>query len=197
MDIYPTLADLCGLAIPAGLDGVSLKPLMENPALPSTKVAISQYPRDGSQTGNRSLMGYSIRDTRWRLTLWRDRHDGKIAATELYDEQNDPAETVNVALKPENKSIVERLSTHLPPLPVEHPGPASGAPAIQPKLDRAALFEKKDKNHDGKLSREEFLANQPDLEAANPRFDEWDVDKDGFLSRDEFVYLGKKLAGEK
>ena len=110
VDVYPTLADVCGLSVPSGLDGISLKPWLENASLPATKVAISQYPRGGRQTGNRPLMGYSMRDERWRLTLWRDRRDGSIAATELYDEKNDPAETVNLANKPENRAIVETLS---------------------------------------------------------------------------------------
>ncbi len=198
VDIYPTLADLCGLPIPAGLDGVSLKPLTENPAAATNKVAISQYPRGGAQTGNRPLMGYSIRDSRWRLTLWRDRRDGAIAATELYDEQNDPAESANLAAKPENKAVIEGLSKYLPPLPAPAvaAGPKPGAPA-KPALDRNALFAKKDKNNDGKLSREEFMANQPDPEAAKPRFDLWDVDKDGFLSREEFVESGQKAANPK
>jgi arylsulfatase A-like enzyme len=116
VDVYPTLADLCGLPMPKGLDGVSLKPQIENPATPSTKVAISQYPRGGGKTGLGQLMGYSIRDDRWRLTVWRSRKDGTIAATELYDETNDPNETVNVADKPENKTVIENLSKMLPPL---------------------------------------------------------------------------------
>lgn len=195
VDIYPTLAEVCGLNVPAGLDGRSLKPFLADPATASDKVAISQYPRGGAATGNRPLMGYSIRDARWRLTLWRDRRDGSIAATELYDEQNDPVESVNLATKPENKSVIDRLAAHLPAF---SPGDAKAAPPsspkadAKPKQDRVAMFEKKDKNHDGKLSREEFMANQPDPEAAKPRFDLWDLDKDGFLSRDEFVYSGKK-----
>ncbi|MEO7319481.1 MAG: sulfatase-like hydrolase/transferase [Chthoniobacteraceae bacterium] len=192
VDVYPTLADVCGLPIPAGLDGVSLKPLVDNPSASVKKIAISQYPRGGPQTGGRSLMGYSIRDARWRLTLWRDRNNHEIAAKELYDEQNDPAETVNLASKPEHKGIIAELSQHLPP-PLESKvaGKAKVAPA-KPGVDRAALFENKDKDHDGKLSREEFLANQPDPEAAKLRFDPWDLNKDGFLSREEFIHGGKK-----
>jgi len=121
VDVYPTLADVCGLSVPSGLDGMSLKPWLDKPSLPAAKVAISQFPRNGIVTGNRPLMGYSIRDERWRLTVWRDRRDGSTAATELYDETNDPAETVNLANKPESKSIVETLSKHLPP-PVRLPG---------------------------------------------------------------------------
>ena len=54
------------------------------------------------------------------------------------------------------------------------------------------MFEKKDKNHDGKLSFEEFMANQPEPETAKKRFAQWDTDKDGFLSREEFINMGRK-----
>jgi hypothetical protein len=67
--------------------------------------------------------------------------------------------------------------------------PVAGAKSAN---DRAAMFEKRDKNHDGKLSREELIGNQRDPEAAKARFDKWDVDKDGFLSRDEFINMGGK-----
>ena len=40
---------------------------------------------------------------------------------------------------------------------------------------------------DGKLTREEFLANQPDPDKAPARFTLFDADKDGVLSREEFV----------
>ena len=105
VDVYPTLADVCGLAIPAGLDGSSLKNFIENPAAPATKVAISQYPRNAGPSGG-SVMGYSIRDDRWRATFWRERTGSKIVATELYDEQSDPNETVNLAAKPEHKPVM-------------------------------------------------------------------------------------------
>jgi arylsulfatase A-like enzyme len=114
VDIYPTLADVCGLTIPEGLDGKSLKPFLENPNAPKQKVAISQYPRSIPSDG--PLMGYSIRDERWRCTFWRQRIGGKIIATELYDEVNDPAETENIADKPEHKSLVESFAKHLPPI---------------------------------------------------------------------------------
>jgi iduronate 2-sulfatase len=116
VDIYPTLADVCGLPVPTGLDGVSLRPVLDDPGATVRQIAISQYPRGGREAGGRKLMGYSIRDDRWRLTLWRDRDDGTIVARELYDEQDDPHETVNVADRPEHADIVGRLAAHLPPL---------------------------------------------------------------------------------
>jgi arylsulfatase A-like enzyme len=115
VDIYPTLAEVCGLPAPAGLDGVSLRPILDDPAATVRTVALSQYPRGPRETGGRSLMGYSIRDDRWRLTLWRDRADGTIVARELYDERDDPHETTNVAARSEHADVVRRLSAHLPP----------------------------------------------------------------------------------
>lgn len=199
VDVYPTLADVCGLATRSGLDGVSLKPWLENPSTPMKKVAISQYPRGSA---GRQLMGYSIRDERWRLTLWRDRKTQEVADTELYDEQNDPAETVNLAGKPEHKAVIKKLSKHLPPpaaYPVKQtPAAAKVAPeksaasVAKPAQDREALFEKKDTNHDGKLSRDEFVVNQSDSDAAKTRFDKWDTNRDGFLSREEFIGMREK-----
>lgn len=193
VDVYPTLADVCGLPIPAGLDGVSLKPWLEDPATPMKKVAISQYPRSNDK---RPLMGYSIRDERWRLTLWRDRKTQEIAFTELYDEKNDPAESANLAEKPEHKPVIEALSKFLlPPIPeakahadeVGKTEKAAKSDESKPAVDRKALFEKRDKNGDGKLSREEFMSGQPDAEAAKGRFEKWDDDKDGFISREDFI----------
>ncbi len=184
VDIYPTLADVCGLPVPSGLDGNSLKPWLENPTAPSAKVAISQYPRGGA------LMGYSIRDARWRLTLWRDRKNAEIVATELYDEQNDAPESKNVAAA--NPEVVARLSKSLPPFESFKPTRApENETTPKPSSERTSLFEKKDKNQDAKLSSEEFLANQSDANAAKKRFTQWDTDKNGNLSREEFVGMGK------
>jgi len=115
VDVYPTLADVCGLTLPAGLDGESLKKFIENPAAPATKVAISQYPR-GLGKGGGAVMGYSIRDDRWRATVGREGNGSRMVATELYDEKNDPAETISLHDKPENKAVLEALAKHLPPV---------------------------------------------------------------------------------
>ena len=60
-------------------------------------------------------MGYSIRDDRWRLTLWRERDGAGIVARELCDEEDDPQETVNLAGQREHAPVIERLSQFLPP----------------------------------------------------------------------------------
>ncbi len=202
IDLYPTLADVCGLPIPKELEGVSLRPVLDDPAAKVRPVAISQYPRNDA---GESLMGYSIRDDRWRLTLWRDRADNSIHATELYDEVGDPHETVNVAGKPEHAEVVARLAKFLPaPIAPAKAGAgaadakkAKGAPGAakgDPKAgtrDRGAMFEARDANKDGKLTKEEFMTRQPDPAQAAQNFMQFDKDKSGDLTRDEFVKLGR------
>lgn len=109
VDVYPTLADLAGLPLPAHLEGVSFKPLLANPARPWKQAAFSQYPRPNA--GN-PLMGYSMRTDRYRLTVWVGRNDhSKIDAIELYDHQADPQENQNIAKRAENAALVEKLMT--------------------------------------------------------------------------------------
>ncbi len=106
VDIYPTLTELAGLPIPAHLEGVSLKPLLDAPDRPWKSAVFSQYPR--SQHGG--LMGYSMRTERHRLTVWVDRKDHtRIVATELYDHEVDPQENTNVAGDPAQAATLERL----------------------------------------------------------------------------------------
>jgi choline-sulfatase len=116
VDVYPTLTDACGLPPAADLAGTSLVPLLHDPSASVKQVAISQYPRGAGKGAGTPLMGYSIRDDRWRLTVWRENAGTRIVATELYDEANDPAETRNLAATPALREVVERLSRHLPPV---------------------------------------------------------------------------------
>ena len=203
IDIYPTLADLCGLPKPKDVEGVSLKPVLDDAAASVRPVAISQYPRSD---GGKSLMGYSIRDDRWRLTLWRDRKDNSIHATELYDEVGDPHETVNVATKPELAEVIARLTKFLPPpiapatdkntaAPAGKKGKAGkGAAKGDPKAgtrDRGAMFDGRDLNKDGKLNKEEFMLHQKDPEQAAKNFVKFDKDLSGDVNREEYVKSGK------
>lgn len=106
VDIFPTLADLCGLPIPDGLDGRSLRPWLEDPARPSAK------PAHGFATGG----ARTVRDDRWRLIAQE-----KSKIVELYDLANDPAATREVStLHPEE---VTRLRDLLPPAVKPAPSP--------------------------------------------------------------------------
>ncbi len=108
VDIYPTLCDLAGLKQPSWLQGYSLKPALDNPSAKIGKsMAFQVYPRSNKEDG--ALLGQSIRTERWRLVEWQKK-DRSVVASELYDYQNDPDETVNLATKPEYAATVNELS---------------------------------------------------------------------------------------
>lgn len=106
LDLYPTLADLCGLKPPADLEGASLRPLLTNPTTAKwNKPAVTQV------WHNRNAWGYSIRTERWRYTEWLQ---GK-AGRELYDHARDPEEIDNLAADPAHRKTVARLSRQVRP----------------------------------------------------------------------------------
>jgi len=102
VDLYPTVAELCGLPIPAGLEGISLAPLLDDPDRAGKKAAFSQYPRG-------DVMGRSMRTERYRYTEWA-RPGAPPLGVELYDHQTDPDENVNLARQPEHKELAASLA---------------------------------------------------------------------------------------
>lgn len=104
VDVYPTLAQLCGLEVPKGLDGRSLVPQLDDPQAPAPKAALTEVQR-GRGKGQAPLRGYSIRTPRWRYTEW----DGGRAGVELYDHQTDPQEFHNLARDPAHAATLGEL----------------------------------------------------------------------------------------
>jgi arylsulfatase A-like enzyme len=98
IDLYPTLSDLCGLPAPKGLDGVSLAPLLRDPAAAWDRPAVCTYFRNN----------HSVRSERWRYTRY---HDG---GEELYDHNVDPLEWENLAGLPRYHFIKQELARWLP-----------------------------------------------------------------------------------
>lgn len=108
VDLYPTLVDLCGLPTPGHLEGTSFATLLSDPNRPWKQAAFSQYLRPGKPP----IMGRSIRTADHRYTEWTD-PQGEVVGVELYDEQSDPRETVNLAADVNHRATVVRLATEL------------------------------------------------------------------------------------
>jgi len=116
IDLHPTLADLCGLPAPSGLEGVSLKPLLENPTMPRSRPAYTQVTRgtptatgEKAKAGSPRIMGRSVRTERWRYTEW----DEGTKGTELYDHDADPHEWKNLAKDPAHAATVREMQALL------------------------------------------------------------------------------------
>ena len=106
LDLYPTLAELCGIETPGNLQGQSLVPMLTDPQASGRGWALTQVTRRG---GGDRFFGYSIRTQRWRYTEWDEGRQGR----ELYDHDADPREQTNLALRPEHADTVRELSTEL------------------------------------------------------------------------------------
>lgn len=113
LDLYPTLVELCGLPRREALDGVSLRPVLDDPEATVRQHALTQHPRPAYYRGHPEFMGYSLRTGRFRYTEWRQWKDGSVAARELYNHRNDPLETANLAGKSKYAATVKRLSQQL------------------------------------------------------------------------------------
>jgi uncharacterized sulfatase len=98
LDLYPTLAELCGLTPPHKLAGRSLTPLLEDPQATWDKPAFTQVWRGG-------FPGHSVRTERWRYTEWDEGRRG----VQLTDYQADPREERNLADDPAHAAIVAEL----------------------------------------------------------------------------------------
>jgi uncharacterized sulfatase len=109
VDLYPTVADLCGLKLPHPVAGASLKPVLADPAA-SVKDAAFTLVTHGAK-----VHGQSVRTDRWRFTRWSD------GPTELYDHAADPEENYNVASA--HPAVVAQLEARLKTLPPYRPAP--------------------------------------------------------------------------
>jgi uncharacterized sulfatase len=102
VDVYPTLVQLAPLPRVKGLEGVSLCPLLDDPADAKHRWREVAY----TQVVHGDTVGRSVRTERFRYIEW----DGGKAGIELYDHDNDAHETVNLADDP--KFAVVRSHLH-------------------------------------------------------------------------------------
>jgi len=116
VDIYPTLAELCGLAAPPGLEGKSLVPLLDDPGAVWTRPAFTLVARE-------DWLGRSVRTERWCYTEWDESRRG----VELYDLQADPRESKNLAKSPKSAATIAELKGLLRSGPVAKESPVRTA----------------------------------------------------------------------
>jgi len=108
-DIYPTLAELCGLELPAHVEGSSLVPVLNDPGMPWEESSYTVWPHnrwDYDQT----IMGYSVKTPDFNYTEWVKLNSGEVLDRDLYDHRNDPRETVNVVNDPAYEELTQALA---------------------------------------------------------------------------------------
>lgn len=100
VDLYPTLAQLCALPQPSGMDGHSLVPLLEEPKRPWPHPAFSVWSENGKEVD-----GIMVRSGSLRYAEFFRRGKGAM----LTDLATDPHETRNLIEDPAKRDEVERL----------------------------------------------------------------------------------------
>ncbi len=119
IDLYPTLAELCGLDIPESVDGRSFAALLADGDADWSEPTLTTM----------GFKNHSLRDSRYRYSLYAD------GTEELYDHQTDPMEWQNLASDPELQAVKDRLSQYLP----THDEPVAGNYEMDKKRLRRAL----------------------------------------------------------
>lgn len=113
VDLYPTLAELCGLPRPDHLSGQSLVGVLNDPSKAGRSsaltVAVSRAKRMHPELKKNNIKGYSIRTARYRYTEW----GGGEFGSELYDYEADPQEYTNRVNDPNHASVVAEMKALL------------------------------------------------------------------------------------
>jgi iduronate 2-sulfatase len=136
VDLFPTLAELCGIKAPDNLQGQSLAAMLKDPSAAGRGWALTQVVGGGGMQNKRTF-GFSLRTPRWRYTEWDEGRLGR----ELYDHDADPRELTNLASDPQHTKTVAELSKQLQTA-VAATLPQSGEiPPIKPGLWAPTLVE--------------------------------------------------------
>ncbi|MDQ5979254.1 MAG: iduronate 2-sulfatase [Verrucomicrobiota bacterium] len=116
VDLFPTLAALCGVTPPSNLQGRSFVPLLHDPTATGKEYAYTVV-RRGDQ------LGRAIRFDHWRYTEW-----GSPDNAELYDLHADPTEFTNLISNPVHAAILARAKALLAQAEQHAKGPAKSNP---------------------------------------------------------------------
>lgn len=98
LDLYPTLVELAGLPPKSDLDGISIVPLLKNPAAAWDRPALTTA----------GFKNHALRTERWRYIRYED------GSEELYDHDKDPLERANLAASAEFAQVKADLQKWLP-----------------------------------------------------------------------------------
>jgi arylsulfatase A-like enzyme len=98
LDIFPTVCDLVGTDVPAGLDGKSLKPVIEGRASGVRDTLFLAYRQ----------VQRAVRDDRWKMIRYP-----QVNITQLFDLKTDPDELTNLADKSEQAERIKSLTAEM------------------------------------------------------------------------------------
>lgn len=95
LDLYPTVASLCGLDVPSRLQGKDISPLLDDPTRKVREAAFSVAP---------SSKGFLLREQQWAYIQYGEDASGGM---ELFDMVRDPRQYTNLVDRPEHRATVQ------------------------------------------------------------------------------------------
>ena len=113
IDLAPTFADLAGAPIPDSVDGVSLLPLLLDPAAAWRDDLLFEHWPTEEGIGSKIPEFYAVRNSEWKYVEY------STGEKELYDLKNDPYELQNAAGLSEYAEIQAQLQKRLNELKAE------------------------------------------------------------------------------
>ncbi len=128
LDVYPTLAELCALPAPSGLEGQSLVSLMNARDPSATRRAATSLVFHYDPKRGIDIPGRSVISAQWRYTEWAGGSEGR----ELYGTVDDPGEYQNRATDPRYGEALREGEALLRAAPPLKPGQAERPRALLP-----------------------------------------------------------------
>lgn len=101
LDLYPTVASLCGLKVPERIQGLDISETLNDPATEVRDAAFSVAPM---------RKGFLLRTEKWAYIQYGEDASGGI---ELFDVQKDPKQYTNLADLPDHAEIVQQFKARL------------------------------------------------------------------------------------
>jgi iduronate 2-sulfatase len=101
LDLFPTTARLCGLEVPARLQGSDISPMFDDPQHSVRNMAFSVAP---------SSKGFLLRNDEWAYIQYAE---DASRGVELYDVVKDPKQYTNLAVQTEYSHVVESFKETL------------------------------------------------------------------------------------
>jgi iduronate 2-sulfatase len=97
LDLYPTMASLCGLEVPERLQGKDISRMLDDPQHSVREAAFSVSP---------SQQGFLLREDRWAFIQYGE---DASKGVELFDMQTDPKQYTNLAGHPQYRGLVDEF----------------------------------------------------------------------------------------
>ena len=101
LDLYPTIASLCGLKVAQRLQGKNIARMLDNPTHEVREAAFSVAP---------SRKGFLLREDKWAYIQYRE---NAAAGIELFDIEKDPKQYTNLAADPKHRKLVKEFQQKL------------------------------------------------------------------------------------